>query len=300
LTNFVARGIPCLGVEPAANVAAVARAAGVPSECVFLGENTARAIVAVGGPANLLVANNVLAHVPAINDFVAGLRTLLAEDGVLTVECPHLARLIAGVQFDTIYHEHFFYFSLTAIERIFAAHGLRLFDIEELPTHGGSLRIFAERADTKAVRPASQALLALRASERELGIGEKRYYDGFTRRVAATIASVRDFLAGARRANKTVVVYGAAAKGNTLLNACGVTAADIAYAVDGNPHKQGLYLPGTHVPVCAPERIAETRPDYVLILAWNLRDEIVRQTKHVAAWGGKFAVPIPELQVFDA
>jgi hypothetical protein len=242
----------------------------------------------------------VLAHVPVINDFVAGLRTLLADGGILTVECPHLARLIAGVQFDTIYHEHFFYFSLAAIERIFAAHGLRVFDVEELPTHGGSLRIFAERADGRSLHAPSEALHALRAYERDIGIAQKGYYNSFARRATAAISSVRAFFDAAKRDHKTIAGYGAAAKGNTLLNACGATAADLAYVVDGNPHKQGLYLPGTHVPVCAPERIVETRPDYVLILPWNLKDEIVRQAKHISAWGGRFAVPIPELTVFDA
>jgi hypothetical protein len=299
LKNFVARGIPCLGIEPAANVAEVARAAGVPTETIFLGEKTAQRIVAEGGPANLVAANNVLAHVPAINDFVAGLRELLAEDGVLTIECPHLLRLIAEVQFDTIYHEHFFYFSLAAIERIFAAHGLRLFDVEQLSTHGGSLRIYAERGERKAPRVSSERLNALRTRERDLGVQRRDYYDGFTRRVASTIASVRSFLLQARAEKKTVVAYGAAAKGNTLLNACGVTRDEIAYAVDKNPHKQGLFLPGTHLPVYAPEKIAETRPDYVLILPWNIRDEIVQQTTHISAWGGQFASPIPELTVFS-
>ena len=300
LKNFVARGIPCLGIEPAANVAEVARAAGVPTETVFLGKDTARRITAAGGPANLVAANNVLAHVPAINDFVAGLRELLAEEGVLTVECPHLLRLIAEVQFDTIYHEHFFYFSLAAIERIFAKHGLTLFDVEQLSTHGGSLRIYAERTMRQSPRPASERLHRLRAIERKAGVQRRDYYDGFGRRVGATIASVRSFLAKARAEKKTVVAYGAAAKGNTLLNACGVTTSDIAYAVDKNPHKQGLYLPGTHLPVYAPEKIEETRPDYVLILPWNLRNEIVQQTTHISAWGGQFAIPIPELQVFPA
>ncbi|HEY4265274.1 MAG TPA: class I SAM-dependent methyltransferase, partial [Micropepsaceae bacterium] len=300
LKNFVECGIPCLGIEPAENVAAVARAAGVPTETQFLGKDTARRIVARGGAADLVAANNVLAHVPAINDFVAGLRELLADNGVLTVECPHLLRLIAEVQFDTIYHEHFFYFSLAAIELVFAKHGLRLFDVEQLSTHGGSLRVFAERADAKSPRAVSEKLDELRALEREAGVHRPDYYDGFNRRVTATIASVRNFLAQAHRELKTVVAYGAAAKGNTLLNACGATAADIAYAVDRNPHKQGLLLPGTHLPVYAPERIAETRPDYVLILPWNLKEEIVQQTKYIADWGGRFAVPIPELRVFAA
>jgi hypothetical protein len=300
LKNFVARGIPCLGIEPAENVAEVARAAGVPTQGLFLGEETARRIVREGGAANLVAANNVLAHVPAINDFVAGLRELLADDGVLTVECPHLLRLISEVQFDTIYHEHFFYFSLAAIERIFAKHGLVLFDVEQLPTHGGSLRVYAMRAGAKTLRAQGERLQALRAAEREAGVQRRDYYDGFTRRVAASIASLREFLAKTRAEAKTVVAYGAAAKGNTLLNACRVTQADIAYAVDRNPHKQGLYLPGTHLPVHAPEKIAQTRPDYILILPWNLKEEIVQQTKQIASWGGKFAIAIPELKVFTA
>jgi SAM-dependent methyltransferase len=300
LKNFVARGVPCLGIEPAENVAAVARAAGVPTEAVFLGKDTARRIVAQGGAAQLVAANNVLAHVPAINDFVAGLHELLADDGVLTVECPHLLRLIAQVQFDTIYHEHFFYFSLAAIERVFEKHGLMLFDVEQLPTHGGSLRVFAARADSTAPRATSQSLQALRTLEREAGVHRPDYYDGFNRRVTATIASVRDFLRQAGAEGKTVVAYGAAAKGNTLLNACGATSSDIAYAVDRNPHKQGLFLPGTHLPVYAAERIAETRPDYVLILPWNLQEEIVQQMKSIASWGGQFAIPIPELRVLAA
>ena len=300
LKNFVARGIPSLGIEPAANVAEVARAAGVPTEVVFLGKDTARRIVEQHGPANLVAANNVLAHVPGINDFVAGLRALLAEDGVLTVECPHLLRLIGDVQFDTIYHEHFFYFSLAAIERIFAEHGLTLFDVEQLPTHGGSLRIYAERAARHAPRTMSERLDRLRGLERDAGVQRRDYYDGFSQRVASTIASVRSFLAKARADRKTVAAYGAAAKGNTLLNSCGVTTADIAYAVDKNPHKQGLFLPGTHLPVYAPEKIEETRPNYVLILPWNLKDEIVQETRHISAWGGQFAVPIPELRVFSA
>jgi hypothetical protein len=300
LKNFVERGIPCLGIEPAENVAAVARAAGVPTETMFLGEDTARRIVSKGGAANLVAANNVLAHVPVINDFVAGLRELLAKDGVLTVECPHLLRLISEVQFDTIYHEHFFYFSLAAIERVFTKHGLSVFDVEQLSTHGGSLRVFAERRDGKASRAPSARLDGIRTLEREAGVQRPEYYDGFNRRVTATIASVRNFLESARAGGKTVVAYGAAAKGNTLLNACGATDADIAYAVDANPHKQGLFLPGTHLPVYAPERIAETRPDYVLILPWNLKEEIVQQTKYIASWGGQFAIPIPELRVFAA
>jgi SAM-dependent methyltransferase len=300
LKNFVARGIPCLGIEPAENVAAVARAAGVPTVSIFLGEDTARKIVAEGGAANLVAANNVLAHVPAINDFVAGLRQLLANDGVLTVEFPHLLQLISEVQFDTIYHEHFFYLSLAAVERVFAKHGLKLFDVEQLPTHGGSLRIFAERADSKTARAPSQNLQAVRALEQGAGVQRRDYYDGFTRRVAATIASLRDFLETAREESKMIVAYGAAAKGNTLLNACGATKSDIVYAVDRNPHKQGHFLPGTHLPVYAPERIVETRPDYVLILPWNLKDEIVQQMKQIDSWGGKFAIPIPELKVFAA
>ncbi|GAA0561075.1 class I SAM-dependent methyltransferase [Rhizomicrobium electricum] len=295
LRNFVADGVRCLGIEPAENVAAVARKADVPTESVFLGVQTARDIASRHGRADLMAANNVLAHVPDINDFVAGLAILLADSGVLTVEFPHVANLIELCQFDTIYHEHFSYLSLTAVETIFARHGLSLFDVEELPTHGGSLRLYV-RHGTAAP---SDRLAALRAREAALGVTTPAYYERFNRRAQGVIAAVRGFLAEAKATSKQVVAYGAAAKGNTLLNACGATTAEIAYAVDRSPHKQNKWLPGSHLPVFSPERIAETKPDYVFILPWNIKSEIAAQMKHIGGWGGKFVTAIPELQVFE-
>jgi SAM-dependent methyltransferase len=298
LKDFVAAGIPTLGIEPARNVAEVARAAGVPTQSLFLTEETGRRIAREFGPADLVVANNVLAHVPAINDFVEGLRRLLADHGVLTIEFPHLAELIVHAQFDTIYHEHFSYLSLAAVERILAAHDLRLFDGERLPTHGGSLRLYAEPR-TSSSRPESERLAQIRAAEHSAGVTRMDYYDGFSRKVASVIAGLRSFLKRARGENRTIIAYGAAAKGNTLLNACGATAADIACVVDRNPHKQGHYLPGSRLPIRAPAAIDAARPDYVLILPWNLKAEIMAQTKHISAWGGRFVVPSPELTVLD-
>jgi hypothetical protein len=295
LRNFVADGVRCLGIEPAENVAAVARKVDVPTESVFLGVETARDIASRHGRADLMAANNVLAHVPDINDFVAGLAILLADSGVLTVEFPHVANLIELCQFDTIYHEHFSYLSLAAVETIFARHGLSLFDVEELPTHGGSLRLYV-RHGTAAP---SDRLAALRAREAALGVTTPAYYERFNRRAQGVITAVRGFLAEAKATSKQVVAYGAAAKGNTLLNACGATTAEIAYAVDRSPHKQNKWLPGSHLPVFSPERIAETKPDYVFILPWNIKSEIAAQMKHIGGWGGKFVTAIPELQVFE-
>jgi hypothetical protein len=293
LKNFVAGGIRCLGIEPAENVAAVARQAGVPTQSHFLGLETARAIREQHGPADLLAANNVLAHVPDINDFVAGLATLLARDGVLTVEFPHLVNLVAHNQFDTIYHEHYSYLSLAAAERIFARHGLFVFDVEQLATHGGSLRLFAAPSRS---RGESDALKAIRILEKAAGVETPDYYAGFTRRAEAAIAALRDFLDKARADGKQVAGYGAAAKGNTLLNAARVGTQDMAYVVDANPHKQGHYLPGSHLPIFAPEHIAQTRPDYILILPWNLQGEIMSQLGFTAAWNARFLKAIPQLE----
>lgn len=300
LKNFVAAGIPCLGIEPAENIAADARAAGVPTVTDFLTEQSGRRIAQEHGAADLVCGANVLAHVPDIADFSRGLAALMKPDGVLTIEFPHLQRLIAECQFDTIYHEHFSYLSLIAIERIFAACGLRLFDCETLPTHGGSLRIYAQRTDAPVQRPEAPGLLAVRAGEAEAGLDRPAYYDDFQPRVDAMIASLQHFLDESRAERKIVVAYGAAAKGNTLLNACKIAPGAIAYVVDRNIHKQGLYLPGTHLEVRAPERVAETRPDYLLILPWNLKDEIVAQMSFIADWGGRFVTPGPFTQVFSA
>jgi SAM-dependent methyltransferase len=296
LQYFRRRGIPVLGVEPAANVARVAVERGIPTEVRFFGEATARELVQRGICPRLLLGNNVLAHVPALNDFVAGMKLLLAPDGVITMEFPHLARLMAENQFDTIYHEHFSYFSLLAVERVFARHGLVLFDVEELPTHGGSLRIYARHVERGSV-PVGERVHALRRAEEAAGFGRLEHYLAFAERVKRTKWALLDFLVGARREGRTVAAYGAAAKGNTLLNYCGAGPDLIDYVVDRSPHKQGRFLPGTRIPIVHPDRLAETRPDFVLILPWNIKEEIMEQMAHVRRWGGRFVVPIPEVAI---
>ena len=298
LRNFVARHIPCLGVEPAANVAATAVARGVPTEVLFFGEQTADALREQYRPADLIAANNVLAHVPDLNDFVAGFRRLLAPGGTVTVEAPHVLELVRHVQFDTIYHEHYSYFSLFTLERVFAAHGLCLFDVERLPTHGGSLRIFICHDDDPRAATAAANLAEVRAAEAAAGLDKPVGYDGMAARVAAVVTGLKAFLAEAAGAGKVVAAWGAAAKGNTLLNVAGVTSADIAFVVDMSPAKQGLFLPGSHVPIVTPERLYETKPDYVLILPWNLAGEISTQAAQVKAWAGRFVTAIPELRVW--
>lgn len=296
LRNFVAAGIPCLGVEPAANVARAAEAQGVASLVKFFGAATARELAATGRQADLLLGNNVLAHVPDLNDFVEGLRIALKPGGAITMEFPHLLQLIRENQFDTIYHEHFSYLSLLTVRTIFAAHALRLFDVERLPTHGGSLRIYACHEGNAAL-PTGPAVPALVEEEQAAGLAGSEAYARFAEQVREAKRSLLEFLIRAKREGRTIVGYGAPAKGNTLLNYCGVRTDFIDYTVDRSPHKQGTYLPGTRIPVHAPERIFETRPDYVLILPWNLREEIVSQMSGIAAWGGRFVVPIPQTRV---
>lgn len=296
LQYFRADGVPVLGIEPAGNVAAVAEAKGIRTLTRFFGRALADELVAQGMRADLLLGNNVLAHVPDINDFVAGLQRLLADDGVVTMEFPHLLRLMQDNQFDTIYHEHYSYLSLLGVERIFERHGLVLFDVESLPTHGGSLRIYAQHAG-RGPHALTPAVAALRAQERAGGLYELDTYARFEARVHETKRALLEFLIGARRDGRSVVAYGAAAKGNTLLNYCGIRSDFIDYVVDRSLHKQGRFLPGTHLPVHAPERIFETRPDYVLILPWNLRDEIAQQMAGIRDWGGRFVVPIPRVEV---
>jgi SAM-dependent methyltransferase len=298
LRFFQQRGIPVQGIEPAANVAAAAEALGIPSLVRFFGEALARELAAEGRQADLLVGNNVLAHVPALNDFVAGLKVLLAPGGVVTMEFPHLLRLMDEVQFDTIYHEHFSYFSFATVRRVFAVHGLDLFDVEELPTHGGSLRIFGCHAGERSRRPEEPRVADLLAREAAAGLGSLDGYRDFDRRVQALKRGLLRFLIDAREAGKTVAGYGAPAKGNTLLNYCGVREDLVAYTVDRSPHKQGRYLPGTRIPIHAPERIRETRPDYLLILPWNLREEIAGQMADLPSWGGRFVVAVPEVRIF--
>ncbi len=295
---FRDQGVPVLGIEPARNVAEAAETAGIPTLVRFFGTETARDLVAEGTRADLLVGNNVLAHVPDLNDFVEGLKVLLAPRGVLTMEFPHLLRLMDEDQFDTIYHEHYSYFSLLAVRKIFASHGLTLFDVEELPTHGGSLRIYA-RHDADDSRPVEERVADLLAREEAAGLTSLDTYRSFTERVERVKRGLLHFLIQAKEEGKSVAGYGAPAKGNTLLNYCGIRSDFLDYTVDLSPHKQGRYLPGTRVPIFAPDRIRETRPDYVLILPWNLKEEIMTQMSDVRSWGGKFVVAIPEVRVFE-
>lgn len=297
LQYFRKKDIPALGIEPARNVAEAAIAKGIPTIIRFFGIATATELAAQGTRADLLLGNNVLAHVPDLNDFVAGMKIALKPAGVLTMEFPHLQRLIEGNQFDTIYHEHFSYFSFLTVEQVFARHGLQLFDVEEIPTHGGSLRIYGRHAEGAAA-PGTR-VAELLARERQLGFERLETYHAFSRRVQETKWRLLEFLIAARHAGKTVVGYGAPAKGNTLLNYCGVRSDFLEFTVDRSPHKQNTFLPGTHIPVHAPERIDEVKPDYVLILPWNLKDEIIRQMAHIRSWGGKFVIPIPGVQVIE-
>ncbi len=296
LQHFAAAGIPVLGIEPARGVAEAAIARGVPTEIAFFGRASATRLAAQGIAADLMAANNVLAHVPDINDFVAGFALLLKPQGVLTVENPHLLNLLSECQFDTIYHEHYSYLSLLAVERIMAAHGLRVFDVEELPTHGGSLRYFIARADADFATGAG--LARVRAAEAAAGLDGDAAYAGFAPRVRAICAGLNAWLDQQLAAGRTVAAYGAAAKGNTLLNAAGVRAADhrIAFACDKAPSKQGRLLPGSRIPILAPAAIAERRPDRVLILPWNLRAEIAADLGGIRDWGGRFAVAVPRME----
>lgn len=295
LRFFRERKIPVLGIEPAANVAFAAQRRGIPTLVEFFGTDLARTLAHAGQKADLLIGNNVLAHVPDLNDFVRGLATALKPEGVLVMEFPHLLKLLVGNQFDTIYHEHFSYFSLLTVEKVFAAHGLALFDVEEIPTHGGSLRVFATHAGRS--QPTNGRLPALREAERRAKLDRLDAYLGFAERVAAAKRRLLRFLIEARDDGKTVVGYGAPAKGNTLLNAAGIKPDLLPFTVDVSPYKQGLFLPGSRIPIHAPEQLRETRPDYVLILPWNLREEIMASVAYIREWGGRFAVPIPSLEV---
>ncbi len=297
LQHFRGAGVPVLGVDPAANVAQVAIEAGIPTDVAFFGVDAAKRLVTRGVQADLLVANNVFAHVPDLNDFTAGLAIALKPGGVVSIEVPHLLKLIERVAFDTIYHEHYSYFSLMSAERVLAAHGLVVYDVEQLPTHGGSLRILAGHGDVH--RSCSARLETLRAEEAAVGLGAPDVYAGFAAQVERCRRSLIDFLTKAREAGQTVVAYGAAAKGNTLLNSCGVHSQDVAYVVDRSPHKQGRLLPGSHLPIHHPDQVAETRPDYLLVLPWNLRNEVLDQMAHIRSWGGRFVIPVPEVEVIS-
>ena len=296
LQYFVKHGVPVLGIEPTANTAAAAMEKGVRSHVAFFGVETAKHVLNTEGSADLVLGNNVLAHVPDINDFVGGIKILLAAKGTCTIEFPHLEQLIQHNQFDTIYHEHYSYLSLTAVRTLFARHGLVIFDVEELPTHGGSLRIFARHESDP--RPIESAVEKIIAAENEFGLTSIARYQRFAEQVRETKRLLLDFLIAAKRDGKSIVGYGAPGKGNTLLNYCGIRSDFIDYTVDRSPHKQGNFLPGSRIPILAPERIFQTKPDYVLILPWNLRDEISTQMKAIREWGGKFVVPIPKVEVF--
>ena len=296
LQYFVAKGIPVLGVEPAKNVAEAAAARGVPTVSRLFGRQAAQDLVDEGHGADLIVGNNVLAQVPDLNDFVAGIARLLRPRGVVTLEFPHLQRLMDENQFDTIYHEHFSYFSLSTVERILGAHGLTVFDVDELPTHGGSLRIYARHA-TDAARAVTARVRDLAAREDAAGLNALARYASFTEQVHETKRRLLEFLIAAKRQRKSIVGYGAPGKGNTLLNYCGIRTDFLDYTVDRNPYKHGKYTPGTHIPIHPPERIVQTRPDYVLILPWNLKDEIMEQMAGIRAWGGQFVVPIPDVKI---
>ena len=298
LQYFAEKNIPVLGVEPAANVARVAAQKGISSIVDFFSSATARELLAAGKPADLLLGNNVLAHVPDINDFVAGMKILLKPQGVITMEFPHLMQLMEQNQFDTIYHEHFSYFSFLTVQKIFAAHGLVLFDVEELPTHGGSLRIFARHAED-SLKPVGPRVTELQAREESAGYARLETYSRFGEQVKETKRKLLEFLIQAKRNGKKIAAYGAAAKGNTLLNYCAIRTDFLDYTVDRSPYKQGRFLPGTRIPVFSPDEIRRTRPDYLLILPWNLKDEIIQQNAYIRDWGGQFVVPIPEVTVYS-
>lgn len=296
LQYFVERGIPVLGIEPAKNVAEIAMQKGIPTETVFFGAETASMLASKGKHADLLLGNNVLAHVPNLNDFVDGLRILLKPQGVITMEFPHIMRLIDEAQFDTIYHEHFSYFPFLTVKRLFNSHRLTLFDVEELPTHGGSLRIYACHAEDKQ-KKISRMVKEMEEREIKAGYTDIKLYLAFNEKVKALKRNILQFLIQAKKDGKSIVGYGAPAKGNTLLNYCGIKTDFLDYTVDRNPHKQGCYLPGSRIPIYHPDKIKETKPDYVLILPWNIKDEIMQQMAYIKEWGGKFIVPIPKVEV---
>jgi SAM-dependent methyltransferase len=297
LQYFKEKSIPILGIEPAKNVAIAANEAGIPTLVKFFGTETARELAAEGKHADLLIGNNVLAHVPNLNDFVEGMKIILKKDGVITMEFPHLMRLVAENQFDTMYHEHFSYFSFTTVEKVFAKHGLTLFDVEELPTHGGSLRIYARHNEDDS-KPISERVSGLKNREEVAGMTRMEYYLSFGERVKETKRNILDFLIKAKRERKSIVGYGAPAKGNTLLNYCGVRTDFFEYTLDRSPHKHGQYLPGTHIPIYHPDKVKEDRPDYLVILPWNLKEEIMEQMSYIREWGGQFVTLIPEPEVF--
>lgn len=297
LQYFREAGIPVLGVEPASNVAKAARLKGIPTTEAFFGSQVAKTLAAQGKQADLLIGNNVLAHVPDLHDFMAGMKILLKKNGVVTVEFPHLLCLMKENQFDTIYHEHFSYFSFTTARRVFEFHGFTVFDVEEIPTHGGSLRVYCRHAEdwTRPVHTRTEEMLE---KEDRFGLNQFSTYRVFNEQVKETKRNILAFLIQAKEHRKSIAGYGAPAKGNTLLNYCGIRTDFLDYTVDRNPHKQGLYLPGTHIPIYAPQKIQETRPDYLMILPWNLKEEVMEQMTLIRKWGGRFVTAIPKVAVY--
>jgi 2-polyprenyl-3-methyl-5-hydroxy-6-metoxy-1,4-benzoquinol methylase len=298
LQYFVSQGIPVLGIEPAVNVAKVAIEKGIPTIVKFFGEKTASELAVEGRQADLLIGNNVLAQVPDLNDFVKGMKILLKPQGFITMEFPHLIKLIEGNQFDTIYHEHFSYFSFTTVEKIFSAYDLTIFDVEELSTHGGSLRIYARHTEDSS-KPVSEQVIKLRTREENAGYTSLERYFSFAERVRETKRKLLAFLIKVKDNRKSIVGYGAPGKGNTLLNYCGIRSDFLDYTVDRNPYKQGKFLPGSRIPIFHPDKIKHTKPDYILILPWNLKDEIIEQLSYIRMWDGQFVVPIPEVEVYS-
>ncbi len=296
LQHFVARNISCYGIEPAGGVADAARARGIETVGEFFGAHTATSLLSARGTGDLILGNNVLAHTPTLRDFIQGIKILLSADGLFTFEFPHLLRLMQKLEFDTIYHEHFSYFSLHAVRQVFAKHGLELFHVKELTTHGGSIRIYGQHAG--GARAKTGAIEKLLGKERQAGLLKLDTYTDFQDRVHEIKSSLLEFLIMQKRAGKSVVGYGAPGKGNTLLNYCGIRSDFLEYTVDRAESKQGTYTPGTHIPIYPPDRIFSTKPDYILILPWNLRDEISESMGAVRDWGARFVVPIPELEVF--
>ena len=296
LQFFKEKNIPILGIEPAVNVAKVAKDKGIPTITKFFSVDTANELRKDGKKADLIVGNNVLAHVPNLNDFVKGLKILLKPTGIITLEFPHILQLIQKNQFDTIYHEHFSYFSLVTSRKIFSFHGLTIFDVEEIPTHGGSLRIYVKHSEYNDIS-INERVSILLEKEKQYGLENISTYTNFIKNVDTVKKKLHEFFNGVRDSGKKIVCYGAAAKGNTLLNYCNIGNNFIDYVVDQNPYKQGLFLPGTHIPIKNPDEIQKTKPDYVVIIPWNLKDEIMEQMKYIRDWGGKFVIPIPEVSI---
>jgi len=298
LQYFKEKNIPILGIEPAENVAKVAVQKGIPTLVKFFGTDTAKELVRQGNSADLIIGNNVLAHVPNLNDFVEGLKIFLKPEGIITMEFPHLLKLIKYVQFDTIYHEHFSYFSLLTVEKVFSSHGLTVFDVEEISTHGGSLRIYVKHSENNSIS-ISKNIQELLKKEKDFGLETILTYKSFMIKVEIIKKNLKEFFISSKNDGKKIVCYGAAAKGNTLLNYCGIGLDFIDYVVDRNPHKQGLFLPGTHIPIKSPEEVKKTKPDFLVILPWNLKKEIMEQMSFIREWEGKFVVPIPEVKIYS-